>query len=734
MVAAALLTLAMAGKTTGALSQEAPNEAIMLPPNPAIQLCEPTPTNCFNTNKSLAFGIAEDGATLAGENSIGGGAPAPTYFPTTATIFKNGQWHNIGPQVTAAVGVVDGSSFSRGISGDGSVVVGLAPNGHVFRWVFTGPGVAQGSVFILPKGTFDSVGVAVAPNFNFGGTRIDASMPISNDGSTIVGSAESAGNHSAFRCVGNCTGLQLLPPLLIGGQNFALGTNGAGTIVVGTSQDVGGLYSAFYWSSGSGSVSMGRPVGLTGNAIAYGSNLTGTTFVGSVQDVPGGLDQATIWNRTGPVGTPTFTAASIHGLALGPQSVAKVISGDGQVVGGASSNGAFRWTAATGSERLEDVLAAAGVVAGPFGLADVTGISFLGDFMAVNGVDPDTGNQRAYLLRYIAPVGPPEEVVAPPPGPASAPVAPARPSVPIVGITTRESVQRSFDRLAETRTSQMVTTRILSSVLLGINEQVNCGDCFSGFGSAGSFSAGLHGRRSITDSLIAMGGVSINQSHGKGYKSEASPTFALQFRLDPADWGPARPFLDVGGMIAPNAVTKYSRRYQNGIGPALGRGSAQSSTAMAFARGGYVWRLSKEQEAAVYGEFAHMMQRIKGYSEPLSQANPFEASVRKGTDEMSIVKVGGQFTQLLAANWELNLSGGIAHGFNRKTQTAGTVPGFGLVTAAKPKDTTWLEYGARVSYRVSQTFVIDGFVNGTASGSRSVGNSIHGGFGIRLAF
>ena len=41
----------------------------------------------------------------------------------------------------------------------------------------------------------------------------------------------------------------------------------------------------------------------------------------------------------------------------------------------------------------------------------------------------------------------------------------------------------------------MITNQVLGTVLLGVNEQINCTDCISAFGSAGSFSAGVHGRK-----------------------------------------------------------------------------------------------------------------------------------------------------------------------------------------------------------------------------------------------
>ncbi len=50
------------------------------------------------------------------------------------------------------------------------------------------------------------------------------------------------------------------------------------------------------------------------------------------------------------------------------------------------------------------------------------------------------------------------------------------------------------------RFNQMIINRMLGNVPLGINEQANCNDYVSAFGSAGSFSADVHGRKNLTAS------------------------------------------------------------------------------------------------------------------------------------------------------------------------------------------------------------------------------------------
>ena len=75
----------------------------------------------------------------------------------------------------------------------------------------------------------------------------------------------------------------------------------------------------------------------------------------------------------------------------------------------------------------------------------------------------------------------------------------------------------SINDLAKQRFNQMITNRVLGTVLLGINEQVNCGDCVSAFGSAGSFSAGIHGRKNLTANLSLLAGIAYTHYSEGGY-------------------------------------------------------------------------------------------------------------------------------------------------------------------------------------------------------------------------
>src|ERR1700740_2402636 len=53
----------------------------------------------------------------------------------------------------------------------------------------------------------------------------------------------------------------------------------------------------------------------------------------------------------------------------------------------------------------------------------------------------------------------------------------------------------SINSVANQQFNQMITNQVLGSVLLGVNEQVNCSDCVSTLGSGCLFTARLYGRK-----------------------------------------------------------------------------------------------------------------------------------------------------------------------------------------------------------------------------------------------
>jgi hypothetical protein len=319
----------------------------------------------------------------------------------------------------------------------------------------------------------------------------------------------------------------------------------------------------------------------------------------------------------------------------------------------------------------------------------------------------------------------------PTPTPTATPTPTPSPS-PSPTPTGANSSASSINSLAQQRFNQMITNRVLGSVLLGVNEQINCSDCVSAFGSAGSFSAGIHGRKELTPNLSLLAGIAYTQYSEGGYSVTSAPIGAFALRYDFTDWGSSRPFFDIGAILSPFEKVGYSRSYATSLGAVSLNSSTNSSDYGVYGRAGWISRISPRDEVAASVEIWQLWQRVAGYSDPATTFNPFNASIATGTDQTNLVKVGGQWTHLFGGNIETNINGGFVQSFAAHSGIVATVTGEGDVVPTIGNQ-SWFEYGGRLGFRISKGWVADLFLNGTA-GPQPVGNTLHGGVGLRVNY
>jgi hypothetical protein len=315
------------------------------------------------------------------------------------------------------------------------------------------------------------------------------------------------------------------------------------------------------------------------------------------------------------------------------------------------------------------------------------------------------------------------------PQPSASP-APTPTPAPIV--TGADNSAGSISDLARQRFNQMITNRVLGTVLLGINEQVNCSDCVSAFGSAGSFSAGIHGRKNLTANLSLLAGIAYTQYSEGGYSVTSAPIGAFALRYDFVDWGSSRPFFDIGAILTPYEKVRYRRTYATSLGAVSLDSATTADNYGVYGRTGWMSRLSPRDEVAASVEVWQMWQRVKGYTDPAAALNPFDASITGGTDTTNLVKIGGQWTHLFGSSVEANVNGGFVQSFSNHSGIVATVTGTGNVVPTIGNQ-SWFEYGGRLGFRITQGWVADLFLNGTA-GPQPVGNTIHGGVGLRVSY
>lgn len=324
---------------------------------------------------------------------------------------------------------------------------------------------------------------------------------------------------------------------------------------------------------------------------------------------------------------------------------------------------------------------------------------------------------------------------SPAPSPSPSPYPSPSPSpnpAPSPTPTGADSSGNSIGGLANQRFNQMITNRVLGTVLLGVNEQVNCGDCISAFGSAGSFSAGIHGRKELTNNLSLLAGIAYTHYNEGGYKITSAPIGAFALRYDFTDWGSSRPFFDVGTILTPWEKARYTRSYDTSLGPVSVTSSTNASNYAVYGRAGWISRMSPRDEVAASIEVWQLWQRVSGYSDNAVAFNPFDATIADGTDRTSLVKIGGQWTHLFGSNVEANINGGWVQSFASHSGIVATVTGQGTVVPTIGNQ-GWFEYGGRLGFRVQKGWIVDLFANGTL-GPQPVGNTIHGGVGLRINY
>jgi hypothetical protein len=301
-----------------------------------------------------------------------------------------------------------------------------------------------------------------------------------------------------------------------------------------------------------------------------------------------------------------------------------------------------------------------------------------------------------------------------------------------VPTTTQGEIANSITNVVKAQQQQIITGRVLTSILLGATEQVSCSNCSSGFGSFGSFALGAHGRYSLSDELTLMGGFSYDQYAASGISVTNAPTFAGALVYDPVNFGRSRPFLEIGGGVVPYEQVRTSRSYPYGSLVAEATGNGIDRSLGLFGRVGWVDRITPVDEAAVYTDISRSWLSAGGYTEVSSLSNPFPATVQNGIEALNVARVGGQYTHLLGGRFELNGSFAVAYGFDATSGSQWDVLNFGTVPPYSIGNSVWYEWGARVGYRFSQRMVIDAFVLGTLGGQ--IGTTFHGGLGLRYLF
>ncbi len=292
------------------------------------------------------------------------------------------------------------------------------------------------------------------------------------------------------------------------------------------------------------------------------------------------------------------------------------------------------------------------------------------------------------------------------------------------------ALEASVLALVQARIAQILVGQLESQLLVGLNEQVSCGNCGGASVGFGSFALSGHGRYALTPEWTLLGGMDVGQYRQKGANVDLNVGAAGALQYDPAGLGPSRPYVEVG-LNGSLQNTRYDRSYPDGSGVATGSGSTRSYDVTAYAEAGWVDRMTPRDEAAIYASYSHTWQIVGGYAEQTGVDNPFNAIVPGGTDNLDVASLNAQYTHLASNRVELDVNGGVDRAFSLSSGAQPIVAGI-QIAQAQPAF-TYYQAGARIGYRLNRSTTADVFVNGILA-PKAIGSSAHVGFGARWSF
>jgi probable HAF family extracellular repeat protein len=266
--------------------------------------------------------------SLSGDGSVAAGVTSSPFSPSDRAF----RW----TQATGMQGIGDlpGGEFTseaRGVSLDGSVIVGRSVSGNgveAFRWTSSTKMVGLGD---LPGHRFYSVGTAV-----------------SADGSAVTGYSEGPQGFEPFRWT-TATGMVGLDP---NGPfpGKAVGISADGSAIAGTTT----AGKAFRWTSAGGIQQLGAlPTSVDGVSEAWAISADGSTVVGYGTN-GGPFWEAIRWTAAGGMQSlGDLPGGPIHGYATSVSGDGSVIVGMSAIAGGGQVP--FLWTEAQGMRNLQQL-------------------------------------------------------------------------------------------------------------------------------------------------------------------------------------------------------------------------------------------------------------------------------------------------------------------------------------------------------------------------------------------
>jgi probable HAF family extracellular repeat protein len=329
---------------------------------------------------SEAHAVSADGRTVVGSSVTGGVGPGTYsggFIWTSETLIQPG-------------GIYPGAFGScNAVSADGSTIAATSDFGPFSPFgIQANLWTPAGGCVLL--GDFEGGANVVPHSFGRG---------VSADGSVIVGVGQSDLGDEAFRydvATSTMTPLSSFVQSPYGAYAYAISADGR--TIIGASLYTQGLLEAFRWTQAAGLVHLGflpRNPGVPGNSVAEAISANGSVIVGesrSVNAANGG--EAFRWTAAGgmqPLGDLPGGNFASWAYAVSPDGAIVVGRATIEMISPFSNSGprAFVWDAQHGMRDLQQVLIDAGANLAGWSLTEARGIAADNRTIVGNGLNPD---------------------------------------------------------------------------------------------------------------------------------------------------------------------------------------------------------------------------------------------------------------------------------------------------------------------------------------------------------
>lgn len=236
---------------------------------------------------ATAYATSTDGSVVVGESSIGATGPSVAF-----------RWSQETGMEPLPIGGTN--SYGRGVSGDGSRVVGIRHDlaGHIKAFLWT-----------------REAGVQILPPIDATATEESSAVAINLDGSVIVGVSGALRQQAAVWRDGAAHGLGVPPGA---SSTVATGVSADGSVVVG---DISLMVlpgdEGFVWTQGMGMMTIDDYLAFHGVLVPPGWELWHLTCVSSDGNTIGGWGMAPDGTRQGFVATVPSPATAVPALICG---------------------------------------------------------------------------------------------------------------------------------------------------------------------------------------------------------------------------------------------------------------------------------------------------------------------------------------------------------------------------------------------------------------------------------